>query len=68
MNCAVLRVYSTPIPNIAVLSEMCQQCGWNDLVGWNGDALCGSCLDMWRADVHAEVTRHHPDFSRPTDA
>lgn len=67
MNCAKLAAYSTPIPNILLLSEMCQYCGFNDLVGWNGDILCGACIDMWQDDVAREMHRGLHS-SRPTEA
>jgi hypothetical protein len=58
MSCGDLRRFETPIPNILILSSMCEQCGWNDLVGWEAGQLCLPCRDMWRADVEREKRLH----------
>lgn len=57
LHCKARRVYATPIPNILLLSSMCESCGFNDLVGWTGESLCYPCVDMWREDVNREMHR-----------
>lgn len=54
MHCRALRRFDTPIPNILLLADMCQECGWNDLVGWEAGQICLSCRAMWAADVERE--------------
>jgi hypothetical protein len=54
MNCQALRLFTTPIPNILILSSMCENCGWNDLVGWAAGQLCLPCREMWKKDVERE--------------
>ena len=57
MNCTAVRQFSTPIPNILVLSSMCEACGWNDLVGWEAGQICIPCRDDWRKDLEREHSR-----------
>lgn len=54
-NCNRLFTYTTPIPNILILSEMCSACGWNDLVGWDVDRVCQGCQKAWLRDVENEM-------------
>jgi len=65
MSCQATPTFSTPIPNILILSEMCRRCGWNDLVGVDIDIVCLVCRDLWRDDVRRETRR---DITRHTRA
>lgn len=62
MHCANRRLFECEIPNILVVSEMCQFCGWNDLVGMDGEQTCYSCRVMWADDV--ERAQHWGRHSR----
>jgi len=66
MACNIRRVFDTPIPDILLLSSMCESCGWNDLVGWDGERLCIRCVTLWRQDVQREVGLHSPTVFPPT--
>lgn len=54
MHCGRRAQLSTPVPNILILSEMCQGCGWNDLIGTSAFEICRQCRDMWVKDVERE--------------
>lgn len=53
-NCNRLSTFTTPIANLLVLADMCRHCGWNDMVGWEGDRVCTQCQRMWTMDVERE--------------
>ena len=56
MTCLTIRTFSTPIPNILVLSSMCRTCGWNDCIGFEAGQVCIPCRTMWQKDVTRELT------------
>lgn len=62
MNCGRKRLLSTDVPDIVILASMCEECGWNDLVGCWVDGACAACLDLWKQGVEREHERmmHHP--------
>lgn len=62
MNCRTVVPFSTPIPNILLLADMCPSCGWNDLVGRDGNEVCASCRQQWADDTERE--NHWGRFSR----
>lgn len=66
MNCHDLVQYNTPLPDILLLSSMCENCGWNDLVGWDGDRLCIRCVTLWHQDVQREANLHSPRLFPPS--
>jgi hypothetical protein len=63
MNCMGFRSYSTPIPNILVLSSTCDRCGWNDMVGMEAGQVCIPCREQWKADVEREHMRRLTETS-----
>jgi len=62
MHCTAQHYWSTPIPNILIGAEMCQGCGYNDLVGRDGTSICISCRQMWADDIERE--EHWGRYSR----
>jgi hypothetical protein len=54
MNCRARRALMTPMPDIVILSSMCENCGWNDLVGADAGVVCHGCRELWIEDVERE--------------
>lgn len=54
-NCGEYRVFSTPIPDIVILSSMCENCGWGDLVGRYPENRCFRCEQQRLVDIEREL-------------
>jgi hypothetical protein len=50
-KCLSVRVYSTPLPDIVILSSICEDCGWGDLVGRYPENRCFRCSQQRLLDI-----------------
>jgi hypothetical protein len=56
-NCGVHRVFSTPIPDILILSSICEDCGTGDLVGRYPENRCFRCDQQRLVDIERKRTQ-----------
>lgn len=54
LECLTVRVFRHPLPDIVILSSICEDCGWGDLVGRYPENRCIRCEQQRLVDIERE--------------